>query len=511
MPFPEFPSEDELAFPDALQPPSELLPEEDLPVSARARKQVVGTLEEPLEDNEVVFVDRLGPRILHTPSVNPPQPLDRETLRELSQGRLALNLLNGNQVSASRMKRNGFTVEANGAYSLVRPNATTNTASTPSITFQTINIWTGKPGTVTKRDTDDLIFYSLNIQELPSYYSWKGDGLSRRADYQGSEVQNTQDQLGALPSEQALVEQWAAELKSSREAAIFNDPESLLRHKPDIQRMDPAWQGVYAYFQWILDTERQRKGKPRVLKIIQEEFTESQKLLLIPAPDNSFRAKIQVANTQKYQRLITGSLGNLPDNLLTKFTMMCFGLPVAPLTLNNVHHAGGPEDVPAVDDDEDVEMEPTIQQIMWSEEPLKFLDKFNERSWGYPMMRSKFVNYLILWYVNGKQRRNQSRRITLLRRGRNCLKQQRKSEKRKEQQARRVGSSPGGRDAEFNLSCNRRVECIYVEVGAGLTALLGPHSQSFVRWEDSKLEGTGKICLPLRVVCSDWGLLVKDG
>jgi hypothetical protein len=65
--------------------------------------------------------------------------------------------------------------------------------------------------------------------------------------------------------------------------------------------------------------------------------------------------------------------------------MLHFGLPVAPMTLNNVFNAGKDED-----DLPDAEADlPRVQRIMFAEKPLEFLDLYHQRSYGFPMLRSK--------------------------------------------------------------------------------------------------------------------------
>ncbi|PMD33796.1 hypothetical protein L207DRAFT_146337 [Hyaloscypha variabilis F] len=63
--------------------------------------------------------------------------------------------------------------------------------------------------------------------------------------------------------------------------------------------------------------------------------------------------------------------------------MLHFGLPVAPMTLNNVFNAGKDED-----DLPDAEADlPRVQRIMFAEKPLEFLDLYHQRSYGFPMLR----------------------------------------------------------------------------------------------------------------------------
>ncbi|RAL62982.1 hypothetical protein DID88_004069 [Monilinia fructigena] len=80
------------------------------------------------------------------------------------------------------------------------------------------------------------------------------------------------------------------------------------------------------------------------------------------------------------------------DNLATKVTMVHFGLPVAPMTLNNIMILT-PEWADTEDDEEDpIATLPRQQRIIYSEKPLEFLDSYIERGFGYQIMRRPRVN-----------------------------------------------------------------------------------------------------------------------
>jgi hypothetical protein len=65
--------------------------------------------------------------------------------------------------------------------------------------------------------------------------------------------------------------------------------------------------------------------------------------------------------------------------------MLHFGLPVEPLSLNNILNAGRDE----IDPDDAPEDLPKVQRIMYAEKPLEFLDLYHERSYGFPILRSR--------------------------------------------------------------------------------------------------------------------------
>jgi len=151
-----------------------------------------------------------------------------------------------------------------------------------------------------------------------------------------------------------------------------------------------------------------KKGKGRVQEVMDAMLTEEQRLLLIPPTINGAILEIQNEKTKEYKELVGegGRFYGQGDNIATKFTMLHFGLPVEPLTMNNIINAGkdeggGREELipmgsqvkkPVADDPpDDPEEMPRVQRIMFSEKPLEFLDSYHERSYGYPILRRMFV------------------------------------------------------------------------------------------------------------------------
>jgi hypothetical protein len=268
-----------------------------------------------------------------------------------------------------------------------------------AFTIMTLDVWTGKPGKLHEdRDIVDLVFYSVGADLLPSYHSWKDDRLERRESSlefeRQQEVVLAEQEFMKCPKPIAdVIDEHKEKREVKMEEDVSNDPENMLRFKPNIHPSDPAWEGVEEYFNWILQYERKENpDAPKVYRVLEDELLESQLLLAIPAINDGYRAKIQDENTEKYHEALRTTFQGKPDNLITKLTMLCFGLPIAPLTLANVKFAGGLEDVPA--ESEDIEKGhdgQIVERIMWSERPLEFLDYYNERSYGYPMVRSELT------------------------------------------------------------------------------------------------------------------------
>lgn len=148
---------------------------------------------------------------------------------------------------------------------------------------------------------------------------------------------------------------------------------------PRVKSTDQIWTTQYAYFT--------KEVKCKSLQMIMDQhFLDWQQNLLMPSVvDGSIRA-VQATKAEQYTALLaTDGLANVFDNTITKLTMMYFGLPVAPFTWYNIVHP-----------DEDKTHEPDepapparVQRILYAEAPLQFLDGYNSRSFGFPMIRSK--------------------------------------------------------------------------------------------------------------------------
>lgn len=123
-----------------------------------------------------------------------------------------------------------------------------------------------------------------------------------------------------------------------------------------------------------------------VKEVLDKYFTEGQTLALLPPETQGTILDIQKTEAKEYEELLAGQLKGVKDNLVTKLTMLHFGLAVAPMTVNNIVNAGRDEDdlsdlPPAL---------PRVQRIHFAEKPLEFLDSYHERSYGFPTLRSTY-------------------------------------------------------------------------------------------------------------------------
>ena len=134
-----------------------------------------------------------------------------------------------------------------------------------------------------------------------------------------------------------------------------------------------------------------RKEKKTVLAVVEQNLLGEHKLYLLPPTKNNEILKIQSEHTQLYKESLapSGRFAGQKDNLATKLTMLFFGWPIEPITLNNINNSAKKEDEDDPPDDE--EPPPRVQRIIYAEKPLEFLDKYNERSYGFPILRSKLT------------------------------------------------------------------------------------------------------------------------
>ncbi|KAE9366903.1 hypothetical protein N431DRAFT_487373 [Stipitochalara longipes BDJ] len=162
-----------------------------------------------------------------------------------------------------------------------------------------------------------------------------------------------------------------AEVKLRSQVQIVN-----LDLQLDIIPTDASWISWLAMFEADL-------LEFSVKEVLDKYFNEGQKLAIVPPTTQGVILDIQKTETEEYTKLLAGQLKGTKDNLATKFTMLHFGLSVAPMTLTNVFNAGKNED-----DLPDAKADlPRVQRIMFAEKPLEFLDLYHERSYGFPMLR----------------------------------------------------------------------------------------------------------------------------
>jgi hypothetical protein len=171
-----------------------------------------------------------------------------------------------------------------------------------------------------------------------------------------------------------------AMLRDTEAEAALRGPKRKFDFQLDITLDDDRWQSWFETFQ----TELQQGT---VLEVLEKYFEEAHLLLIQPAPTDGVIFQLQQNNAAEYRRALAGRFSSQSDNLITKLTMLHFGLPVEPMTLNNILKAGHDEDDP----EDAPEDSPRVQRIMYAEKPLEFLDKYHGRSHGHPMLRSKLT------------------------------------------------------------------------------------------------------------------------
>ncbi len=148
--------------------------------------------------------------------------------------------------------------------------------------------------------------------------------------------------------------------------------------KPDITPFDPKWVEKYSYF-------REKLRNKTTGDVLDEDFDEAQRLLLEPPLRNKTIFDLQTDQAEEYKQNLAGPFKDVNDNIITKLTMVWFGLPVEPITYNNVIRAhldqSDPEDSP-------LEL-PGTQRVKYVEKSLEFLNTYWERSYGFQRLHSK--------------------------------------------------------------------------------------------------------------------------
>jgi hypothetical protein len=162
-----------------------------------------------------------------------------------------------------------------------------------------------------------------------------------------------------------------------------------LRHRPGILPNDAAYIEAEKYFLDLLRKDRNKECKG-LKRIIEDEFDESQQILIIPATTFSAVAVIQSENSKFYEQALKDTYRNKPDNTITKLAMLRFGLPIAPLSPINVRYYATIRDLPEIElndksIDEDI---PQRREVWFQEKPLEFLDGYHRQIYGYPLVRN---------------------------------------------------------------------------------------------------------------------------
>jgi hypothetical protein len=122
-----------------------------------------------------------------------------------------------------------------------------------------------------------------------------------------------------------------------------------------------------------------------------EYYEPAQILSLIPAPRSGVILDYQKQHIAEYEKLLNEKrFRRVPDNLLTKLTFTHFGLPVAPLTVQNM--IGGII-TPHHNDPADHASEADLSTI-FTEDELYFWATNNAESYGYQIIRKLSLSCL---------------------------------------------------------------------------------------------------------------------
>jgi hypothetical protein len=176
-------------------------------------------------------------------------------------------------------------------------------------------------------------------------------------------------------------EQFSRRADQAAEARLL-DPKRRLNWNPDIGPLDEAFTAARTQFRKLMKTNS-------VLSVLDDYFEEFQIIATRGPREDGALLKKQKQDTVEYKKLFgsEGRFHGVPDNLVTKMAMLHFGLPIEPFTLNNILRCSLDEDENDPIDEEGPP--PLYQRVKYAEKPLKFLDEYNRRGHGYPIMRSE--------------------------------------------------------------------------------------------------------------------------
>lgn len=179
----------------------------------------------------------------------------------------------------------------------------------------------------------------------------------------------------------AIDASYFAELERKAVKAI-KDPKRKLICRLSISQNDE---------EWITQREKFREliASTSIRAVLETEFEPAQKSLFIPSLVDGPLLEVQLQNAKQYKNLFKqgARFHGTPDNMLTKLTMLKFGLPIEALTEMNLNRCDN-----RIDEDDPPDNpgpNPPFERILYSQRPLEFLDMYNERSFGYPIMRRK--------------------------------------------------------------------------------------------------------------------------
>lgn len=311
---------------------------------------------------------------------------------------------------ASKLNYTGFQVLKDGTCLATTRCSRTGNDTIHRFETQFLNFRESRRTPTSKQSLQDLVLVSLARDELPSYKFWEDGSTTKIEDPNKVQVKTTAD----------IVDEAVAEMRYKKAVAHSLNHTSMkgLHNLPFVTPDDEAWEATYAYYTRVLHRFNQDPTTHKALMtIIDDNFTEVQKTLLLPydQPGTDFDP-ILASNEIRYDAAFIkgGRFANVPKNLIAKFTMLHFGLPVAPMQLNEVIWASAT--VPDVDEstglvkidkngvgktkpiwkpcenvwpDKEINLEDFSYMTQFGHKPLEFLETYHERFHGYPGLRSK--------------------------------------------------------------------------------------------------------------------------
>ncbi|KAM0424195.1 hypothetical protein ACHAPT_010566 [Fusarium lateritium] len=146
--------------------------------------------------------------------------------------------------------------------------------------------------------------------------------------------------------------------------------EAAERINPTIAPKDDDWTSTLNTFTELYESE-----KP-VQQILSEHFTHHEARMLI-ASDRPDIKNLQYANTERYNALLRGRFQGVERNVVSKLTMLYFGLPVEPMNS------------PLDELINDLGINEPMVPLYHVQPPLHFLTAHNARNWGKENMRGQ--------------------------------------------------------------------------------------------------------------------------
>jgi hypothetical protein len=225
---------------------------------------------------------------------------------------------------------------------------------------------------------DNLYFLSMNKDELPSHHFW-----AEAASAPTERAQSAADSIDKM----------AQERERQEVLRLREDRGQQLRRWPDIDNEHPEWLYTWGRLRDELKDFHANKDSGSVFTFLQRLFLKEQIRMLTPSCDDAYLTKMQQEHTEEYTRALgSASFQGTPNNLLTKLTMVHFGLPIAPVTLKNIKNIGRmPDEEYEADEadevDDNLDTAFRTEKIAYAEKPLEFLNCYDDRSYGYPILR----------------------------------------------------------------------------------------------------------------------------